>query len=104
MWLLASVLCLTACVTDGGDGGDDSISVQELEQVLEDARACTAGDECIAIDTYCCPRPINASEREVVEDAHGRLDPVGSECLADCVSISDLEANCVKGQCSLLPF
>ena len=101
--VIAVIMCLSSCDFDALDPAG-SISAQELEQILQDARVCTPLDQCVIVDTYCCPRPINADMRESVEDANARLHPEDSECLADCINASELEAACVDGLCSLQPF
>lgn len=94
---LFSVLALPSC-----DSDDGPLSVQELEQIMEGARTCGAQDRCIVVDTYCCPRAINATFEASVKDANERLDADEGICLADCIGSSELTAACVQGLCTIV--
>lgn len=81
-----------------GLGGcfDDSMTVQELEELLAEAAVCEAGDRCVIVDTYCCPRAINERSEREVERALAEADTSEALCAADCVGFSDDDtATCV---------
>ena len=88
----ARVLFLAASL---GVGCGDAAGVDELEELLREAAECDPGDACAVVDTYCCPRPVNAERLDEVLDELERAPTDESECLADCIGTADqLYAKC----------
>ena len=64
---------------------------------------CEAGDTCVVVNTFCCPRPINEENLEEVTSALEGTEDLADECLADCLP-ADVPAACDVnlGQCRFI--
>lgn len=88
-WLIAGLLTL-ALVMGGACG-------EELEEIIESARACAEGDTCILAGSgQCtCPTPINSNSAERVAEAVEDHDCEG--LAVDCRARSN--PRCEQGRC-----
>ena len=98
---LLSVFFLAVLTGFGCETTEHGYSVQEFEQLVADARMCEAGDTCVVVDTYCCPRAVLASMSEEVEQANASLVDAADQCLADCINPEGLTATCEAGTCAI---
>ena len=100
MKILAGLL-LVAALGCYGDSRHEPLDANELEALLRAAAECSPPDRCVVVDTYCCPRAVNARFASDVNDALSDAEVDPQDCLADCAGpASELKASCqlVEGE------
>jgi hypothetical protein len=88
------LVCLTTALAAGCG---DNVTDEELQQIIEEAKACAPGDTCVlAGGGRCtCAQPVNAEHRERVEQAVADHDCGG--LVVRCMDYTSVR--CEAGRC-----